>query len=43
MDEYFKYRLGDPGYVGEDMFIMRRISQREVAGDEENVEAVASV
>jgi hypothetical protein len=30
IDEYFEYLLGDPGYVGEDMFIMRRIGSREL-------------
>lgn len=38
-DEYFEYLLGDPGYVGEEMFIMRRIGRREVP-DEENLEVV---
>jgi hypothetical protein len=28
-DDYFEYLLGDPGYAGEDMFIMRRIGARE--------------
>ena len=28
-DDYFEYLLGDPGYVGEDMFIMRRVGRRE--------------
>ena len=37
-DEYFEYLLGDPGYVGEDMFIMRRIGQRELAGAEDGDE-----
>ena len=26
--DYFEYVLGDPGYVGEEMFIMHRIGQR---------------
>jgi hypothetical protein len=30
-DGYFEYLLGDPGYVGEGMFIMRQIGRREVA------------
>jgi len=34
-DEYFEYLLGDPGYVGEDMFIMRRIGRRETVEDGE--------
>ena len=28
--EYFEYLLGDPGYVGEEMFIMRRLGEREI-------------
>jgi len=28
-DDYFEFLLGDPGYVGEEMFIMRRIGRRE--------------
>jgi len=39
-DHYFEYLLGDPGYVGEDMIIMRRISDREIpAGSEDVVDA----
>ncbi|KAH9105811.1 hypothetical protein AeMF1_018458 [Aphanomyces euteiches] len=30
-ESYFEYLLGDPGYVGEEMFIMRRIGSREFA------------
>jgi hypothetical protein len=30
-----EYLLGDPGYVGQDMFIMRRIGQREAAAEGE--------
>ncbi|KAG9399874.1 hypothetical protein AC1031_011295 [Aphanomyces cochlioides] len=30
-DSYFEYLLGDPGYVGEEMFIMRRVGTREFA------------
>jgi hypothetical protein len=29
-DEYFKYLLGDLGYLGEEMFIMRRIGRCEI-------------
>lgn len=29
-DDYFQYLLGDPGYTGEDMYIMRRIGGREI-------------
>jgi hypothetical protein len=29
-DDYFEYLLGDPGYIGEDMFIMRRMAAREI-------------
>lgn len=29
-DEYFEYLLGDPGYIGEEQYIMRRIGQVEV-------------
>jgi DDE superfamily endonuclease len=32
-DDYFEYVLGDPGYVGEEMFIMRRVGQRELPED----------
>ncbi len=30
-DEYFEYLLKDPCYMGEEMFIMRRIGQRKFA------------
>ncbi len=30
-DEYFEYLLGDLGYVGEEMFIMRRIGRHEIS------------
>jgi hypothetical protein len=29
-DEYFEYLLGDPSYLGEEMFIMRRIGRCEI-------------
>jgi hypothetical protein len=29
-DEYFEYLLGDLGYLGEDMFIMKRIRRCEI-------------
>jgi len=29
-DEYFEYLLGDPSYLGEEMFIMRRIRRSEI-------------
>lgn len=29
-DEYFEYLLGDPGYIGEEHFIMRRIGVLEL-------------
>jgi len=29
-DEYFEYLLGDPGYLGEEMFIMWRIGRCEI-------------
>jgi hypothetical protein len=32
-DEYFEYLLGDPGYLGEDMYIMRRVGSRESIDD----------
>ncbi|KAG9415386.1 hypothetical protein AC1031_008828 [Aphanomyces cochlioides] len=32
-EDYFEYLLGDPGYVGEEMFIMRRIGERELHSD----------
>ena len=35
-DDYFEYLFGDPGYVGEDMFIMRRIGQREMTDDDDD-------
>jgi hypothetical protein len=31
--DYFEYLLGDPGYVGEEMFIMRRVGRREIPDD----------
>jgi hypothetical protein len=30
-DEYFEYLLGNPNYMGEEMFIMRRIGQQKFA------------
>lgn len=36
-EEYFEYVLGDPGYAGEDMFIMRRIASREIEPGSEAV------
>ena len=40
-DDYFEYLLGDPGYVGEEMFIMRRLGRREIPedGDMEVIDA----
>lgn len=35
-DDYFEYLLGDPGYVGEEMFIMRRIDGREMDEDDQD-------
>lgn len=29
-DDYWEYLIGDPGYLGEEMFIMRRIGGREI-------------
>jgi hypothetical protein len=29
-DEYFEYLLGDPNYLGENMFIMKRIGRGEI-------------
>lgn len=29
-DDYQQYLLGDPGYIGEEMFIMRRLDDREM-------------
>jgi hypothetical protein len=29
-DEYFEYLLGDNGYLGEQMFIMKRIRMLEI-------------
>jgi hypothetical protein len=45
-DEYTEYLLGDPGYAGADMFVMRRIGVHEVAtswtqhAEESNVNAI---
>lgn len=38
-DDYFEYVLGDPGYAGEEMFIMHRIRPR-VAQPDDNMEAI---
>ena len=38
-DDYFEFLLGDPGYVGEEMFIMRRLGRREIPEDG-NVEVI---
>ena len=40
-NDYFEYLLGDPGYVGEKMFIMRRLGRREIPedGDVEVIDA----
>ena len=32
-DVYFEYVLGDPGYMGEEMYIMRRIDKSETMAD----------
>jgi len=32
-DEEREYLLGDPGYLGEEMYIMRRLGEREIPGD----------
>jgi hypothetical protein len=29
-DDYFKYLLADPGYLGEEMFIMRRMGKQKL-------------
>jgi uncharacterized protein (DUF486 family) len=31
--DYFEYLLGDPCYMGEEIFIMRRIGQRKFTPD----------
>ena len=36
-DDYLQFVLGDPGYLGEDMYILRRISHREVQPGSERV------
>lgn len=36
-DQYFQYLLGDPGYTGEDMYIMRRVAGREIEPGWESV------
>jgi len=38
-DDYFEYVLGDPGYAGEEMFIMHRIRPR-VAQPDDSIEAI---
>jgi len=43
-DNYFQYLLGDPGYTGEDMYIMRRVARREIeAGSEAVIDAFNSM
>jgi hypothetical protein len=39
-DEYIEYLLGDPGYAGADMFVMRRIGVHEVAEGSSNANAI---
>lgn len=36
-DEYFEYLLGDPGYLGESMFIMRRLGTHERPPDADDL------
>jgi hypothetical protein len=38
-DDYFEYLLRDPGYVGEEIFIMRRVGRREIP-DESDMAAI---
>src|SRR6185503_17505073 len=40
-DEYQEYLLGDPGYMGEDSFIMRRVDRREIPDDVDETELKA--
>jgi hypothetical protein len=30
-DDYFEYLLGDPSYMGEEIFVMRQLGRRELA------------
>jgi hypothetical protein len=39
-DDYLEYLPGDTGYVGEEMFIMRRIGQRELPAEDLDNQAV---
>jgi hypothetical protein len=40
-DDYQEYLLGDPGYMGEVVFIMRRVDRREIPADaEEELSAI---
>jgi DDE superfamily endonuclease len=38
--EYIEYLLGDPGYAGADMFVMRRIRVHEVAEGSSNANSI---
>jgi hypothetical protein len=38
-DDYFQYALCDPGYVGYEMFILRRFGQREFT-DEAQMQSI---
>jgi hypothetical protein len=40
-DDYQEYLLGDPGYMGEDAFIMRRVDRREIPDDADQNELSA--
>jgi len=36
-DDYFEYLLGDPSYMGEEMFIMQKIGWHELVLDDDHV------
>ncbi len=40
-DEYFEYLLGYPSYLGEEMFIMKRIRRHEIGlnADQDTIKA----
>ena len=40
-EDYQEYLLGDPGYMGEDAFIMRRVDRREIPEDADENELSA--
>jgi hypothetical protein len=42
-EHYQEYLLGDPGYMGENVFIMRRVDRREIPDDADENEIISAI